>query len=136
MSTNFHVIRKFKVKIKLCYESSTTTSQELSRPILHFLQSLSACEGSVSSDQISVFFNILRHARLILPKCPGAIKNKPVPLYTDSVPPSTNHCCTKLYTASSSRDAQLSQVGLVIIVVTAGILFKSRAISDWRHSLD
>ena len=36
--------------------------------------------------------------------------------YTDSVPPSTNHCCHRLtqYTASSPRNAQLSQLDLVL----------------------
>ena len=43
-----------------------------------------------------------------------------IPPYTDSVPPSNKHCCSILTqcTPSSPRNAQSSQLDLVIIVVT------------------
>ena len=78
---------------------------------------MSVSEAPVSLDEISTF-SIYTGIQALY--WPSATKNKPIPPYTDSVPPSTNHCCSILTqcTPSSPRNAQSSQLDLVIIVVT------------------
>ena len=72
-------------------------------------------EGSVTPEQISTFFSIYKGINAL--NWASHTNYHLVPPHTDSVPPSTNHCCPILtqHTASSSRNAQLSQLDLVLL---------------------
>ena len=76
---------------------------------------MSVSEAPVPPDQISTF-SIFTGIQALY--WPSVTKNKPIPPYTDSVPQSTNHCCSILTqcTPSSPRNAQLSQLDLWLIL--------------------
>ena len=54
-------------------------------------------------------------------------KNKPIPLHTDPVPPSTNRCCPIVTQSktSSTRNAHLSQMDLVSCCIYINFVFTS-----------
>ena len=88
----------------LRYESSTLILyKELSSPIFQMWVSQSVCQASVTPVQISTFCNVWRH------ECPLLNQYHQLPTATALKCPILTQ-----YTASSSRNAQLSQLDLVL----------------------